>query len=257
MQFELELGLPKKSSDFSDILMKRNNNNDRIRRTAWIISRLKKEFPEARTALEFSDPLQLLVSTILSAQCTDARVNMITPGLFAKYRYVKDFAEVDKNELESEIKSTGFYRMKAKHIMEACAAIVNRFHGQVPKSMDELISLPGVGRKTANCVLGGAYGIQSGIVVDTHVIRLSNRLGLTKSESPEKIEIDLMKLVQRKEWYRFSNFLILHGRKTCKSRNPHCDQCVLSDKCPSADVSLLSYKPARSANKQKPLLKKN
>jgi endonuclease III len=256
MQFEQGLGLQKKLSDFRDILMKRNDDNDKIERTAWIISRLKKEFPEARTALVFSDPLQLLVSTILSAQCTDARVNMITPELFAKYRSAKDFAEADKNELEREIKSTGFYRMKAKHIMESCSAIVNRFQGHVPQSMDELLSLPGVGRKTANCILGGAYGIQSGIVVDTHVIRLANRLGLTKNESPEKIEMDLMKLVQRKEWYRFSNFLILHGRKTCKARNPRCDQCVLSDNCPSADASRLLHNPARFANEQKSLLKK-
>jgi endonuclease-3 len=225
--------------------MKATKKDDTTNRTVRIISRLKKEFPQARTALVFSDPLQLLVSTILSAQCTDVRVNMVTPALFAKYRHAKDFAEADRNELESEIKSTGFYRMKAKHIMEACTAIVDRFQGQVPQSMDELISLPGVGRKTANCVLGGAYGIQSGIVVDTHVIRLSNRLGLTKNASPEKIEQDLMKLVPKKEWYRFSNLLILHGRKTCNARKPLCEQCVLSDICPSASVLTFQRKPAR------------
>jgi endonuclease-3 len=218
--------------------MKRTKKGDTISQAVRIISCLKKEFPQARTALVFSDPLQLLVSTILSAQCTDVRVNIVTPALFAKYRHAKDFAEADRNELEGEIKSTGFYRMKAKHIMEACTAIVDRFQGQVPQSMDELISLPGVGRKTANCVLGGAYGIQSGIVVDTHVIRLSNRLGLTKNASPEKIEQDLMKSVLKKEWYRFSNLLILHGRKTCKARKPLCEQCVLSDICPSASVLL-------------------
>ncbi|RPH89608.1 MAG: endonuclease III [Calditrichaeota bacterium] len=207
---------------------------DNTKRAARIISRLKKEFPEARTALVFSDPLQLLVSTILSAQCTDVRVNIVTPALFVKYRQAKDFAAADRNELEAEIKSTGFYRMKAKHIMEASSAIVNRFYGQVPQTLEELMSLPGVGRKTANCVLGGAFGIQSGIVVDTHVIRLSNRLGLTKNESPDKIEQDLIKLVPRKEWYRFSNLLILHGRKTCKARRPLCEQCVLSDDCPSS-----------------------
>ena len=198
-----------------------------------IIARLKIEFPQARTALEFSNPLQLLISTILSAQCTDVRVNIVTPVLFAKYRSAKEFADADRSELEAEIRSTGFYRMKAKHIMETCAALVVRFQGHVPKTMDELLSLPGVGRKTANCVLGGAYGIQSGIVVDTHVIRLANRLGLTKNDTPDKIEQDLMTLVPKSDWYRFSNLLILHGRKTCKARKPLCEKCVLANICPS------------------------
>ena len=202
--------------------------------TDILISRLKKEFPQARTALEYSNPLQLLISTILSAQCTDVRVNTITPALFAKYRSTKDFANADRSELELEIKSTGFYRMKAKHIIDACKVIVEHFNGNIPKTMDELLSLPGVGRKTANCVLGGAYGIQSGIVVDTHVIRLANRLGLTKNDEPDKIEQDLMKLVPKREWYRFSNLLILHGRKTCKARTPLCGNCKLSDICPSS-----------------------
>jgi endonuclease III len=202
-------------------------------RTNTIVKLLKKEFPDARTALEFSNPLQLLISTILSAQCTDVRVNMVTPTLFAKYRSVKDFAEADRSEFETEIKSIGFYRVKAKHIIEASKKIVAQFGGQVPKKMDELLSLPGVGRKTANCILGGAYGIQSGIVVDTHVIRLANRLRLTKSDVPDKIEIDLMKFVPKKEWYRFSNLLILHGRKTCKARRPLCEKCVLRNVCPS------------------------
>jgi endonuclease III len=205
-------------------------------RTGKIISRLKKEFPEARTALEFSNPLQLLISTILSAQCTDTRVNIVTPVLFAKYRSAKDFAEADRSELEIEIKSTGFYKMKAKHIIDTCKTIVEQFEGQVPKTMEQLISLPGVGRKTANCVLGGAYGIQSGIVVDTHVIRLANRLGLTKNDAPDKIEEDLMKLVPKIEWYRFSNLIILHGRKTCKARKPNCKDCVLSNICPSSST---------------------
>jgi len=201
-----------------------------------IIVRLKQEFPDARTALEFSNPLQLLISTILSAQCTDVRVNLVTPALFAKYRSVKDFALVDRSELEVEIKSTGFYRMKAKHIIDASRVIEEQYGGRVPKTMDELLSLPGVGRKTANCVLGGAYGIQNGIVVDTHVIRLANRLGLTKNDAPDKIEQDLMKLVPKIEWYRFSNLLILHGRKTCKARTPLCEKCVLSKICPSSTV---------------------
>jgi len=208
-------------------------------RTNKIISRLKKEFPMARTALEYSNPLQLLISTILSAQCTDVRVNLITPALFAKYRSAKDFAGADKSELEAEIKSTGFYRMKSKHIIDASNAIVDQFDGQVPNTMNELLSLPGVGRKTANCVLGGAFGIQSGIVVDTHVIRLSNRLGLTNQDAPDKIEQDLLKLVPKKEWYRFSNLIILHGRKTCKARKPLCDKCILVDICPSVDRNLI------------------
>jgi len=205
-------------------------------RTNKIIVRLKKEFPNARTALEFSNPLQLLISTILSAQCTDIRVNIVTPSLFAKYRSVKDFALADRSELETEIKSTGFYRMKAKHIIDASRVIEEQYGGGVPKTMEELLSLPGVGRKTANCVLGGAYGIQSGIVVDTHVIRLANRLGLSKNDAPDKIEQDLMKLVPKNEWYRFSNLLILHGRTTCKARTPLCGKCKLSDICPSSVV---------------------
>jgi endonuclease-3 len=203
-------------------------------RTNILIKRLKKEFPNAKTALEFSNPLQLLISTMLSAQCTDVRVNLVTPSLFAKYRSVKDFAKADQSELETEIRSTGFYRMKAKHIINASRVIVEQFDGQVPKTMDDLISLPGVGRKTANCILGGAYGIQSGIVVDTHVIRLAKRLELSRNAAPEKIEQDLMKLVPKNEWYRFSNLLILHGRKTCKARNPLCDVCKLSDICPAS-----------------------
>ncbi len=208
-------------------------NSKKISKANLIISRLKKEFPNAKTALEFSNPLQLLISTILSAQCTDVRVNKITPVLFAKYNSAKEFANADRSELETEIKSTGFYRMKAKHIIDTCKVIVEQFSGQIPKTIDDLITLPGVGRKTANCVLGGAFGIQSGIVVDTHVIRLTKRLELTKNDSPEKIEQDLMMLVPKKEWYRFSNLLILHGRKTCKARNPNCQNCILLNICPS------------------------
>lgn len=218
--------------------MKRNPK--KTYRISEIIKKLKKDFPDAGTALSFSNPLELLISTILSAQCTDARVNMVTPALFAKYRSAKDFANADRSELEAEIKSTGFYRMKAEHIMKAGEGIVERFGGQVPQTMNELITLPGVGRKTANCVLGGAFGIQSGFVVDTHVIRISNRLGLTKNASPKKIEEDLMNLVPKKEWYRLSNLLIFHGRKTCKARKPLCEKCVLADICPSASVLSLS-----------------
>jgi endonuclease-3 len=209
--------------------MKKISKYDRV---VQIIRRLKKDFPEARTALTFENPLQLLISTILSAQCTDKRVNVITPMLFAKYKTAKDFAEVDSGELEIDIKSTGFYKMKAKHIKGACRAILDNHKGIVPQTMEDLTSLPGVGRKTANCVLGGAFGIQSGFVVDTHVIRLSNRLGLTVNQDAEKIEIDLMECVPKKEWYRFSNLLILHGRKTCNARRPLCNECKLADLCP-------------------------
>jgi endonuclease III len=229
--------------------MKETNNNKTADKTGEIIARLKKEFPQARTALEFSNPLQLLISTILSAQCTDVRVNMVTPALFAKYRFAKDFAQADRNELEAEIKSTGFYRMKSKHIMEACQNIVERFNGKVPNTMEDLMSLPGVGRKTANCVMGGAFGIQSGIVVDTHVIRLANLLGLTKNSDPEKIEQDLIELVPKKEWYRFSNLIILHGRKTCKARKPLCAQCNLSDICPSSKILPLESKTNSKSKK--------
>jgi endonuclease III len=213
--------------------MKKIKSGNIIERASQVTRRLKKEFPQARTALIFSNPLQLLISTILSAQCTDSRVNLVTPQLFVKYRSVKDFASADRSELECDIRSTGFYRMKAKHIIEACKIITERFATQVPQTMDDLLQLPGVGRKTANCVLGGAYGIQNGFVVDTHVTRIANRLGLTQQRSPEKIELDLMKIVPKKNWYLLSNLIVLHGRKTCKARNPLCHICSLANICPS------------------------
>jgi len=209
-------------------------NNELKLRVRRIIRLLKTEFPEAKTALIFSNPLQLLISTILSAQCTDERVNKVTPLLFRKYKTARDFANANLMELESIIKSTGFYRMKARNIIQTCRLLVNRFNGKVPKNMDDLLSLPGVGRKTANCVLGGAYGIQSGFVVDTHVKRISKRLGLTKNDDPKKIEMDLISIIPRKEWYNMSNLMILHGRKTCRARNPLCDRCILAPLCPSA-----------------------
>jgi endonuclease-3 len=225
-----------------------NAQKKKSERAREVVGRLKKQFPEARTALSFANPLQLLVSTILSAQCTDARVNMITPALFAKYRTAGDFASAGRKELEMEIHSTGFFRAKAKNIINACRAIVDQHNAVVPKTMGELIALPGVGRKTANCVLGGAYGIQSGIVVDTHVIRISGRLGLTKQTDPERIEHDLMEIIPKKDWYRFSNLLILHGRKTCQAQKPQCLDCVLGDICPS-------YKAFAKKAKSDPRLK--
>lgn len=205
------------------------------RRVRTIIERLRRIHPSAKTALRFENPFQLLVSTILSAQCTDARVNMVTPGLFRKLPTPRHFASMDQKELEQEIRSTGFFRNKARNIIAASKSIVERFGGEVPRTMEELLQLGGVGRKTANCVLGGAFGINEGIVVDTHVERLSQRLGLTKQKTAEKIERDLMEIVPRDDWYDFSNLLILHGRRTCIARKPLCPECTIRRQCPSAE----------------------
>ncbi len=212
--------------------MPKESGAARVRRSRAILKRLKKKYPTASTALHYSNPLQLLVSTILSAQCTDVRVNMVTPGLFERYPTAKDFAAADQAELEAQIRSTGFFRSKAKSILGASKAIVERHGGNVPSTMEELTALPGVGRKTANCVLGGAFGIQSGIVVDTHVLRLSQRLGLSANEDAEKVEMDLLPIIPKASWYEFSNMLILHGRETCNARSPKCDACFLADLCP-------------------------
>lgn len=212
--------------------MKPESSNLMKKRGIKIIAALKKEFPDAGTALNFSNPLQLLIATMLSAQCTDVRVNMVTPPLFAKYKTIKNFAEADLLELENDIRSTGFYRMKAKNIINACKILETEFHGILPQSMDLLTKLPGVGRKTANCVLGGAFGLQEGVVVDTHVTRISKRLGLTMQTDPERIEQDLISLITRTDWYLFSNLIILHGRKTCVARNPRCKACSLVRLCP-------------------------
>lgn len=203
-------------------------------RTTRIFHLLRKEYHTPKTALHYSNPLQLLISTILSAQCTDTRVNIVTKDLFRKYRTVHDYARVEQTELEEDIRSTGFYKNKAKNIIGCAKMLVEKYEEKVPASMEELVLLPGVGRKTANCVLGGAYGINEGVVVDTHVQRLSQRLGLTRNESPEKIEQDLMRIVPRKEWYNVSNMLIWHGRRVCNARKPNCPTCSLKDLCPSA-----------------------
>lgn len=201
-----------------------------------ILSRLKKEFPQPKTALHHENPFQLLIATILSAQCTDERVNMVTPGLFKKYPSPKHFAKADQAELEQEIRSTGFYRMKAKNVIACSKALVDKHGGEVPDKIDDLVQLPGVGRKTANVVLGQAFGISSGVVVDTHVHRLSQRLGFTKEDTPEKIEKDLMELFPHKDWIDVGTLLILHGRRTCKARKPLCGGCVMNDVCPSSEV---------------------
>jgi endonuclease-3 len=198
-----------------------------------IIKILKKGYPDAKIALKFKNIWQLLVAVILSAQCTDVRVNKVTPGLFKKYKNIPDFAEADKKEFERDIYSTGFYRNKAKGIIGSAKRILSEFNGAVPNTMDELTSLPGVGRKTANVILSSGFGKTTGIVVDTHVIRLSGRLGLTRNIKPEKIESDLMKLVPKNDWAVFSHLLILHGRKICNARKPLCGDCALNKLCPS------------------------
>jgi endonuclease-3 len=203
-------------------------------RTKKIISLLKREYPDAQCSLVHSSPLELLVATILSAQCTDERVNLLTAGLFGKYRAPEDYLKVEQTELETDIRSTGFYRNKAKAIQGACRIISEEHKGRVPDTMEELLRLPGVARKTANVVLGNAYGITSGVVVDTHVARLSERLKLSLDKQPEKIERDLMRLVPRQDWVHFSHLLIAHGRKICKARTPLCAECVIEKFCPSS-----------------------
>jgi endonuclease-3 len=197
-----------------------------IKRVKEIIKVLTKEIPDSRIALKFSNPLELLIATILSAQCTDVKVNQVTTGLFKKYRSAKDYAEADPAEFEEEIRPTGFYRNKAKSILKCCQELVVRFGGSVPKTLEELVTLPGVGRKTANVILGNAFGVP-GIVVDTHVHRVSQRIGLTKNDDPVKIEFDLMEVVPKEEWTHFSNLLIWHGRKTCVARRPLCEICPI------------------------------
>lgn len=203
-------------------------------RTRKIIARLRKAYPDAHCSLNFSNPLELLVATILAAQCTDERVNLVTADLFRKYRKAEDFINVEQAELEQDIRSTGFYRNKAKAIQGACRIIIEQHGGRVPETMDELLELPGVARKTANVVSGNAFNIASGVVVDTHVGRLSQRLGLTANEQPEKIERDLIELVPKKDWVDFSHLLIYHGRAICKARKPECADCTLEDLCPSS-----------------------
>ncbi len=206
---------------------------DEKKRVGEIIRTLKKEYPDARCSLDYSSPLELLVATILSAQCTDERVNKVTPGLFRRYPTADDYASAPSEELEREIHSTGFFRNKAKSIQGACRRLREEHGGRVPDTMDELLKLPGVARKTANVVLGNAYGRASGVVVDTHVARLSERLGLSAEKAPEKIEQDLMRLVPRRDWVLFPHLLIAHGRKICKARAPLCCECPLQQVCPS------------------------
>jgi len=209
-------------------------NRQEKERTLKIIRLLKREYPDARCSLNHTSPLELLVATILSAQCTDERVNLVTASLFRKYASAQAYTSVAQSELETDIRSTGFFRNKAKAIQGTCRMIMERYEGHVPQSLEELLELPGVARKTANVVLGNAYGISSGIVVDTHVARLTRRLELSAHEQPEKIERDLLELVSPKDWIVFSHLLIAHGRRVCKARTPLCAECVIEPLCPSS-----------------------
>ena len=208
-------------------MMKKQSDQKRVRE---IIKILSKEIPDSKIALIFSNPLELLIATILSAQCTDIKVNQVTENLFKKYRSVEDYAEANSTKLEEDIRPTGFYRNKAKSIQKCCQDLVKRFWGEVPKTLEELVTLPGVGRKTANVILGNAFGIP-GIAVDTHVHRVSQRIGLTKKDDPFKIEFDLMEIVPKEEWTHFSNLLIWHGRRTCMARKPLCGTCPIRKLC--------------------------
>lgn len=207
------------------------NNKTRILK---IIELLEKEHPEAKIALHYTSPLELLVATILSAQCTDERVNIVTKTLFDKYRAAEDYANTDLKELEEDIRPTGFYRNKARNIKKCCQMLVEKYNSRVPKTMEEILELPGVARKTANIVLSNAYGVIEGIAVDTHVRRLAKRLRLTEHEDPNKVENDLMKIVPKNYWMRITDLLIFHGRRICVARKPKCEICVLNELCPSA-----------------------
>ena len=207
-----------------------------------IIAELRRLYPDAKCSLNFTNPLELLIATQLAAQCTDDRVNIVTKDLFRKYRSVEDYANASQEELEQDIKSTGFYRNKAKNIRAACQRILSEYGGEVPRTMPALLSLPGVARKTANVVLSNAFGIVEGYTVDTHNIRLSKRFGWTKHEDAIKIELELMRLVPRKDWLDLSHMLIYHGRAICDARRPRCEQCTLAALCPSANIPIAAKK---------------
>ena len=206
------------------------------KRVGKLITLLKKKYPDARCALNFTNPLELLIATILSAQCTDIRVNIVTRDLFKKYRSAEDYAKVKLEIFENDIRSTGFYKNKTKSIISCCKKIVEEHGGKVPSTMEELVELGGIGRKSANVILGNAFGIP-GITVDTHVKRVSNRLALTGHQDPVKIEYDLMELVPKREWTHFSHLIIFHGRYTCSARKPLCADCVVESHCPKVGVS--------------------
>ena len=227
--------------------MPRESHAARIERVAKTLEQLRRAYPDAHCELNYSTPLELLVATILSAQCSDRQVNLVTEALFRKYRRAADYAAALLAELESDIRRIGLFRNKARHIRSACQSLLQRHGGEVPRTLEELIALDGVGRKTANVVLGNAFGITSGVVVDTHVARLSKRLGWTASESPERIEHDLQRLVPREHWTMLSHWLIWHGRRRCSARSPDCASCEIADLCPAratAPLSSTSSSPA-------------
>lgn len=215
---------------------RRESGKARRARSGEILARLRREYPESRCSLDFEAPLQLLVATVLAAQCTDERVNQATPALFRRCPTAREYAEIPLPELEELVRTTGFFRNKARSVQNLGRTLVAEHGGEVPSTMDELKALPGVGRKTANVVLGNAFGRNEGIVVDTHVQRLSRRLGLTEQTDPEKIERDLLPLVPQDDWTLWSHLLIDHGRKICKARKPECPICPVADLCPSAEV---------------------
>jgi endonuclease III len=218
--------------------MPRETAKARVARTRKILAGLQAAYPDAHCELNFGNPLQLLIATILSAQCTDKRVNLVTADLFKKYRRAKDFADADLAELEQAVRTTGFFRNKAKNIQACCRALLEKHGGEVPRRMEELTALDGVGRKTANVVLGNAFSINVGIVVDTHVTRLASRLGLTQQSDAVKIEQELMKLVPREQWTLFSHWLIWHGRRRCGARKPDCAGCEIAKLCPTPGKAL-------------------
>jgi endonuclease-3 len=214
--------------------MKRESIEELKTRTRDIIRRLKRAYPDAKCSLNHSNPFELLVATILSAQCTDERVNIVTADLFRKYKKPEDYLKVPPRELEKDIQSTGFFRNKTKSIQGTSKVLTEEYGGQVPHTMDELLELPGVARKTANVVLGNAFGVKAGVVVDTHVTRLSHRLAFSEQKTAEKIEQDLIEIVPKKDWVIFPHLLIAHGRKICKARNPLCAECPIEKLCPSS-----------------------
>ena len=223
---------------------KRESIEELKARTRDVIRRLKRAYPDAKCSLNHSNPFELLVATILSAQCTDERVNIVTADLFRKYTKPEDYLKVSPRELEKDIQSTGFFRNKTKSIQGTSKVLTEEYGGQVPHTMDELLELPGVARKTANVVLGNAFGIKAGVVVDTHVTRLSHRLVLTLEKTAEKIERDLIEIVPRKDWVIFPHLMIWHGRKICKARNPLCDECVIEKQCPSSFLKTGVHPPS-------------
>ena len=215
-------------------MAKRETTEELKKRVRDVIRRFKRAYPDAKTALNHSNAFELLVATILSAQSTDERVNIVTADLFRKYRKPEDYLKVPPSELEKDIHSTGFFRNKTKSLQGTARVLLEKYGGEVPHTMDEMLELPGVARKTANVVLGNAFGVKAGVVVDTHVMRLSHRLNFSEEKTAEKIELDLIELVPKKDWVLFPHLMIFHGRRTCKARNPQCEECVVEKQCPSS-----------------------